>query len=215
MRNIDEIIKILKKETKKYMKTAMSQIKEINENPYMILISCIISLRTRDPVTIEASKKLFSLAKTPEEMIKVDDKEIENAIRPANYYKSKAKRIKEISRVLVEKYNGKVPSDFDELIKLKGVGRKTANIVLSYGFNKHAIAVDTHVHRISNRLGLVKTRKPEETERELKMILPKKYWKIYNALLVVWGQNVCKPVKPMCKDCALKNYCEYWKMNKN
>ncbi|MEM5777604.1 MAG: endonuclease III [Candidatus Aenigmatarchaeota archaeon] len=208
MKNIDKIIKILRKETKKYIKPAMDQIKDINYSPYTILISCLLSLRTKDSVTIEASKRLFSLADTPEAMVKIDLKEIENAIKPSNYYKTKAKRIKEISKLLIEKYNGNVPDKFEELIKIKGIGRKTANIVLAYAFGKNTIAVDTHVHRISNRLGLVKTKKPHQTEEELKKILPKKYWKIYNNLLVVWGQNVCKPIKPLCDKCAIYEYCD-------
>ncbi|MEM4367427.1 MAG: endonuclease III [Candidatus Aenigmatarchaeota archaeon] len=208
MNKIDKIIKILRKETRKYIKPAMDQIKDTNYSPYKILISCLLSLRTKDSVTIEASKRLFSLADTPEKMVKIDLKEIEDAIKPSNYYKTKAKRIKEISKTLIEKYNGKVPDQFDELIKLKGVGRKTANIVLTHAFGKNAIAVDTHVHRISNRLGLVKTKTPHQTEEELKKILPKKYWKIYNDLLVVWGQNICKPVKPLCEKCAIYKYCE-------
>ncbi|MCS7134905.1 MAG: endonuclease III [Candidatus Aenigmarchaeota archaeon] len=203
--NIDEIIRILKKEVKKYENTAMNQ---IEKDPYMILISCLISLRTKDYVTIDASKRLFSLAKTPKDVLNLSIQEIENAIKPANYYKTKALRIKEISKTIVEKYNGSVPSEFDELIKLKGVGRKTANIVLSHAFNKNVIAVDTHVHRISNRLGLIRTKNPKETEFELKKFVPKKYWKIYNDLLVVWGQNVCKPKKPKCASCAISKYCK-------
>ncbi len=208
MEKIDKIIKILKKETKKYLDPAMDQVKMKYDTPYNILISCLISLRTKDIVTIEASNRLFSLADTPEKMIKLSEKQIQDAIKPANYYKTKAKRIKEISEVLVKKYSGKVPDKFEKLIELKGVGRKTANIVLTHAFNKHAVAVDTHVHRISNRLGLVKTKTPEETEYELKKILPKKYWKIYNDLLVKWGQNVCKPIKPLCQNCAIYDYCQ-------
>ncbi|MEM5777853.1 MAG: endonuclease III [Candidatus Aenigmatarchaeota archaeon] len=208
MNKIDKIIKILRKETRKYIKPAMDQIKDTNYSPYKILISCLLSLRTKDSVTIEATKRLFSLADTPEKMVKIDLKEIEDAIKPSNYYKTKAKRIKEISKTLIEKYDGKVPDQFEELIKLRGVGRKTANIVLIHAFGKKTIAVDTHVHRISNRLGLVKTKTPHQTEKELKKILPKKYWKIYNDLLVVWGQNICKPVKPLCENCAIYDYCE-------
>jgi len=207
MAKIDEIIKILKKETKQYFQPAM-EYSELVHSPYRTLISCLISLRTKDAVTIEASKRLFSLADTPEKMIKVDVKDIEKSIKPANYYKTKARRIKEISKELVENYNGQVPDSFEELIKLKGVGRKTANIVLTHAFGKDAIAVDTHVHRISNRLGLVKTKNPHETEKELERILPKKYWKVYNYLLVIWGQNVCKPVKPLCEKCKIYEYCE-------
>jgi endonuclease III len=207
MKNIDKIIEVLEKETKKYLNPAMDY-SEIYSDPYRVLIGCLISLRTKDKVTIEASKRLFSLARTPKEMVRLSEKQIEEAIKPSNYYKTKAKRIKEISEFLLKNYGGKVPNKLEELLKLKGVGRKTANIVLSYGFNKHAIAVDTHVHRISNRLGLVKTKTPIETEEELMRILPKKYWKRFNTLLVIWGQNVCKPVKPLCDSCPIYDYCD-------
>jgi endonuclease-3 len=207
MNRIDKIIQILERETKKYLNPAMDY-SEIYSDPYTILIGCLISLRTKDKVTMEASKRLFSLAKNPKDMASLTLKQIEDAIKPANYYKTKAKRIKEISEFLMKNYNGQVPDKIDELLKLKGVGRKTANIVLSHAFKKHAIAVDTHVHRISNRIGLVKTKTPKETERELMKILPKKYWKKYNTLLVVWGQNVCKPVKPLCNYCQIYEYCE-------
>jgi endonuclease-3 len=207
MNKIDRIIQILEKETKKYLDPAMNYT-EIYSDPYTVLIGCIISLRTKDKVTMEASKKLFSLAKTPEDMVKLSVKQIENTIRPSNYYKTKAKRIKDISEFLLKNYNGRVPDKIEDLLKLKGVGRKTANIVLSHAFNKDAIAVDTHVHRISNRLGLVKTKTPKETEEALIRILPKKHWKKYNTLLVVWGQNVCKPIKPLCNSCPIYEYCE-------
>jgi endonuclease-3 len=207
MNKIDRIIQILEKETKKYLDPAMNYT-EIYSDPYTVLIGCIISLRTKDKVTMEASKKLFSLAKTPEDMVKLSVKQIENTIRPSNYYKTKAKRIKDISEFLLKNYNGRVPDKIEDLLKLKGVGRKTANIVLSHAFNKNAIAVDTHVHRISNRLGLVKTKTPKETEEALIRILPKKHWKKYNTLLVVWGQNVCKPIKPLCNSCPIYEYCE-------
>lgn len=207
MNKIDKIIQILEKETKKYSNPAMDYDK-IFSNPYKILVGCLISLRTKDKVTIEASKRLFSLAETPQEMVKLSEKQIEDAIKPSNYYKTKARRIKEISEYLLRNYNGKVPDKMGELLKLKGVGRKTASVVLSYAFNKHAIAVDTHVHRISNRLGLVNTKTPNETEKELMKVLPKKYWKKYNHLLVVWGQNVCKPKKPSCNTCPINEFCQ-------
>jgi endonuclease-3 len=207
MKNINKIIEVLEIETKRYLNAAMGY-NEIYSDPYRVLIGCLISLRTKDKVTIEASKRLFSLARTPKEMVRLSEKQIEEAIKPSNYYKTKAKRIKEISEFLLKNYGGKVPNKLEELLKLKGVGRKTANIVLSYGFDKHAIAVDTHVHRISNRLGLVKTKTPKETEEELMRILPKKYWKRFNTLLVIWGQNVCKPVKPLCNSCPIYDYCD-------
>ncbi|MHC1585686.1 MAG: endonuclease III domain-containing protein, partial [Candidatus Syntropharchaeia archaeon] len=145
-------------------------------DPFMVLISCILSLRTKDEVTAQASRRLFELARTPEEMLALDLEEIERAIYPVGFYRKKALQIKEISRELVERHASKVPEDLDKLLKLKGVGRKTANIVITVGFGKPGIAVDTHVHRISNRLGLVSAKNPEETELELRKILPKEYW---------------------------------------
>ncbi|MEO0281954.1 MAG: endonuclease III [candidate division WOR-3 bacterium] len=206
MINIDEIIKILKYETRNLNKPAMDVIKK--PDPYKILISCLLSLRTKDPITIKATENLFSMVSTPKDVIDIELDEIEKAIKSVNYYKTKAKRIKEISEELVSKYNGQVPNNFDELIKLKGVGRKTANIVLTHAFGKNAIAVDTHVHRISNRIGIVETKTPEQTEIELKKKIPIKYWKDYNNLLVTWGQNVCLPIKPKCSTCKINKFCQ-------
>lgn len=203
-----KIILKLKDETKKFENTLISKVEKDNKDPYKILISCILSLRTRDEIAYKAYKRLFSLAKNPEEMLNLKESEIENAIREVNYYKTKAKRILEISKVLIEEYSGKVPNKIDELLKLNGVGRKTANIVLSYAFGKNAIAVDTHVHRISNRLGVVKTKSPYETEMKLMKILPEKYWKDVNKNFVIWGQNICLPRNPKCNECAIIKYCK-------
>lgn len=200
---IEQLISILKK---KYLddKKLASQL----ENPYKVLISCLLSLRTKDEVTFKATDKLFKLARTPKQMSKLDSMAIENAIYPVGFYKTKTKRIKEISSRLVDEYNSKVPEDFDELLKFKGVGRKTANIVITYAFGKPGIAVDTHVHRISNRLGLVKTKNPYETEFALKKVLPKKHWIVYNELLVKHGQNICRPIGPRCFECGVNKYCK-------
>jgi len=151
---------------------------------------------------------MLKLAKTPQEMMRVDEKELEKAIYPVGFYKNKAGQIIELSKILVEKYDGKVPCDIDELCKFKGVGRKTANLVLSRGFNTPAICVDVHVHRIFNRLGYVKTKTPEETEFALREKLPVKHWIPINTLLVTHGQNICKPIKPMCDKCPIEKYCE-------
>jgi len=207
MTNIDKIISILKKEIKKFEEPIVTEISR-EKDPYKVLISCLLSLRTKDKVTELASKRLFELAKTPEQMVKLSKKQIERAIYPVGFYKRKALTIKKISKDLIEKYNSKVPDNIDELMKLKGVGRKTANIVLVHGFDKLGIPVDTHVNRISNRLGIVKTKTPEETEFELRKILPKKHWKDYNNLLVTWGQNICLPVSPKCSECAISKYCQ-------
>ena len=140
-------------------------------------------------------------------MAKLPSKKIENTIYPAGFYITKAKRIKNVCKVLIENYNGKVPDDIDELLKLHGVGRKTANLVVSLGYGKLGICVDTHVHRISNRLGLVKTKNPHQTEFALRKILPEKYWIEYNDLLVTYGQNLCKPISPFCSKCNIRRYC--------
>jgi len=200
---IVEIVNLLKKEYL-YKQKLASQL----EDPYKVLISCLLSLRTKDEVTFKATTKLFQLAKTPEQMSKLKVKDIEKAIYPVGFYKTKARRIKGISKILFDNYNSNVPADFDELLKFNGVGRKTANIVITYGFGKPGIAVDTHVHRISNRLGLVKTKNPHDTEFALKKILPKKYWIVFNKLLVKHGQQTCRPIGPRCFQCVVNDYCK-------
>lgn len=176
--------------------------------PFFALISTVMSHRTRDDVTYPAAEKLFKRFSTPEEMAEADVEEIEALIRDVGFYRVKAGRIKEISRILLEEYNGRVPDEMEILLKLPGVGRKTANCVLAHAFHKEdALAVDTHVHRISNRLGLVVTKNPEETEIELKKILPQKYWINVNILLVKFGQNICRPISPRCGVCVLNDIC--------
>lgn len=208
-KKIIKIIKILRKDVKRFEKPLISKIKKgNNKNAYKILISCLLSLRTRDENAYKASMALFSIARTPEEMIRLKNEEIEKAIKNVNYYKTKAKRIREISMELISKYKGKVPNTREELLKLKGIGRKTANIVLSYAFKKDAIAVDTHVHRISNRLGIIKTKNSKDTEFALMRIVPKRYWRDINELLVTWGQNVCLPRNPKCEECSIRKYCK-------
>jgi endonuclease III len=178
-----------------------------SRDPFFVLISTVMSHRTRDDVTYPAAKKLFERLSTPEEMVEIDVEEIEALIRNVGFYRVKAGRIKEISRILLEEYNGRVPDEMDTLLKLPGVGRKTANCVLAHAFLKDALAVDTHVHRISNRLGLVETKAPEETEMELKKIVPQRYWKHINLLLVKLGQNICRPISPRCGVCVLNDIC--------
>ncbi|MCC4770528.1 endonuclease III [Methanosarcina sp. DH2] len=176
--------------------------------PFFALISTVMSHRTRDDVTYPAAKRFFEKFSTPEEMVEANVEEIEALIRDVGFYRVKAGRIKEISRILLEEYNGKVPDNMETLLKLPGVGRKTANCVLAHAFLKEdALAVDTHVHRISNRLGLVVTKNPDETEIELKKVLPQKYWRHVNILLVKFGQNVCRPISPRCGICVLNDMC--------
>ncbi len=206
MKRIDAIYKILEKETKKY-KIPIAE-KFGKRNPFRVLISCLLSLRTKDETTAKASIKLFSKAKNCQEMLKLTNKQIERLIYPVGFYKTKAKRIKEICKTLIKENNGKVPDNEIGLLKLKGVGRKTMNIVRTVAFKQNGIAVDTHVHKISNRTGLIKTKTPEETEFALMKILPKKYWIKWNYFLVVWGQNICKPISPFCSKCQINKHCD-------
>ncbi len=207
MDKIDDIVTILKRENKKYIVPIVT-IVSMTKSPFMVLISCLLSLRTKDKVTAEASNRLFKLADNPENMLGLSINNIEKAIYPVGFYKTKSKRIKEICRALLNDYGGVVPDEIDELLKLNGVGRKTANLVVTLGYGKLGICVDTHVHRISNRLGLVKTKTPEQTEFALRKKLPKKHWLIYNDLLVTYGQNLCVPVSPWCSKCKIFKYCK-------
>jgi endonuclease-3 len=176
-------------------------------DPYKLLISCILSLRTKDETTYPAAKRLFELASTPSDMLKLDPSRIEKTIYPVGFYRNKTATILNISRILINEYSGKVPSDMDELLKLKGVGRKTANLVLAKGYDIPAICVDTHVHRISNRLGYVETKNPLETEMALRKKLPKKWWKTINTAFVRHGQEICKPTAARCFECPVEKYC--------
>jgi endonuclease-3 len=186
---------------------SVSRIAREHRDPFRVLVSTVISLRTKDEVTDEASRRLFLLADTPEALSKLDVRKIQKAVYPAGFYKTKARNLKDISRRLVEQYGGRVPDTVDELLTFKGVGRKTATLVVSLGYGKAAICVDTHVHRVSNRFGLVTTSNPTETEFALMEILPRRYWIDYNELLVRFGQQVCKPVSPHCTTCPVRRPC--------
>jgi len=210
MKKFSLVIKILRKNSGSFAATALDEIAE-ERDPFKVLISCILSLRTRDETTARVSKKLYQLADNPKDMAKLSENDIARVIKSVNYYKTKAKRIKSISKLLIEKFNGKVPDDLDTLLTFKGVGRKTANIVIVYGFNKQGIPVDVHVHKISNRLGWVDTKSPEKTEIELRKILPKQYWMDLNDLFVQFGQNICLSRKPKCETCPISKYCKYYK----
>ncbi|MEW5806053.1 MAG: endonuclease III [Acidobacteriota bacterium] len=177
------------------------------KDPYRILISCLLSLRTKDEVTLPATERLFALARTPDEMMKLKERRIVQIIYPVGFYNVKAKRIIEISKTLVEKYGSRVPDDLETLLTLKGVGRKTANLVISLGYGKPGICVDTHVHRISNRIGIVRTKTPHQTESALRKILPMQYWIPFNNVLVRHGQEICKPISPLCSACLIEKLC--------
>lgn len=182
-------------------------------DPYKILIGTILSARTRDETTTNVIKMLFSKFKNPEELSRANLKEIKELIQKIGFYNVKAARIKEVSKILVEKYNSKVPPNLEDLLSFPGVGRKTANCVLVYGFRKPAIPVDVHVHRISNRIGIVKTKKPEDTEIVLQKSIDRKHWIAVNETFVVFGQNICLPIKPKCNVCRLTKLCKYYKNN--
>lgn len=182
-------------------------------DPYKILIGTILSARTRDETTAQVIKMLFSEFKNPDELSRADLKDIKKLIQKIGFYNVKATRIKEVSKILVEKYNGKVPSNLEDLLTFPGVGRKTANCVLVYGFRKPAIPVDIHVHRISNRLGIVNTKKPEETEIDLQKSIDSRYWIGINETFVTFGQNICLPIKPKCNLCHLTKICKYYGNN--
>lgn len=205
MIDIDKIVSLLK--DAKQPQSEFVKLMDSFKNPYLVLIACILSLRTNDKTTYPATLRMLELAKTPKEMKNVRQEELAKAIYPVGFYENKAKQIIELSKIIDEELNGQVPDEIEDLIKFKGVGRKTANLVLSLGFNKPAICVDVHVHRIFNRLGYIKTKTPEETEFALREKLPQKYWIDINTLLVTHGQNVCKPIKPKCSECPIARYC--------
>ena len=204
---IHPAIRILRRAVPKWQTPIVTVVAQSSESPFHVLISCILSLRTQDATTAQASRRLFALANTPAEMLKLTARKIEKAIFPVGFYRTKAKNIRAICRALLEKYSGKVPDEIDELLKLKGVGRKTANLVVTLGYRKPGICVDTHVHRISNRWGYVRTKNPKETEFALRAKLPTQYWIEYNDLLVTFGQHLCRPISPMCSRCQVKKYC--------
>ena len=200
-----ENIKILREEYKKWSAPIVTLISVQTKDPYKVLISTLLSLRTKDEVTAQASYRLFEKADTPEKMVRLTEEAIQKLIFPAGFYKTKAKTIIETSRILIDKYGSRVPDSLDNLLNFKGVGRKTANLVLALGYGQDTICVDTHVHRISNRWGAVSTRTPEETEFSLMEKLPKEYWSEINDLLVAFGQTICRPVGPKCGECRVKN----------
>ncbi len=186
----------------------VSLLAEERRGPFPILISTLLSLRTKDEVTAQASERLFALATTPEEMLKLSEGAIRRAIYPVGFYRNKAKTILHVCRELVDRFASRVPDTIEQLLSLKGVGRKTANLVVSLGYGKEGICVDTHVHRICNRLGYLATKTPEQTEYALREKLPHRYWILFNTLLVAFGRNVCRPVSPLCSICPVARYCD-------
>lgn len=202
------VLTLLREATKGYPKPMSDLIvKDFGRDPFLILISCLLSLRARDVMTYPISKKLFEKVRTPKELVQFPLGDLEELLRPIGFYKKKARTIKEVSKELITRFDSKVPSALDELLSIKGVGIKTANLVLGQAFLVPALCVDTHVHRLANRLGWVSTRNPEATERELQKIVPKEYWIELNHLFVMWGQNICVPLSPWCSKCVLNSIC--------
>ncbi len=204
--NIHKIMKILCKKYCSNEKTTLNRMRT-KPNPFKILIACLLSLRARDESTEKVSKKLFAVANTPEKISKIPLKKLEKLIFSSGHYKKKAKTLKHVSRVLINKYNSKVPNTKEELLSIKGIGSKTANIVLAFAYGKLVIPVDVHVHVISNRLRWVNSKNPEGTEKQLERRIPKKYWKELNSILLQFGQEICITISPWCSKCQIKNYC--------
>ena len=206
----DEFIRIwpdLKQQVKGLQSPWLDTMASREKEPFRVLISCLLSLRTKDKVTGEASERLFLLAPSPEKLAALPAKMIEKTIFPVGFYRVKARRIKKISRTIAGEYKGRVPDTIEDLLTLEGVGRKTANLVITLGYNKPGICVDTHVHRIANRWGLIRTKSPKQTEFALREILPHRYWKQLNSILVSFGQGICRPVSPLCSQCTIRSSC--------
>ena len=204
---IIEVLEILKRASSVWREPIVSELAGKTRDPFKVLISTVLSLRTRDETTAAASRRLFDRAGTPGEIAALKIEELEKLIYPVGFYRNKSKSIIGICQVLIEKYGGKVPDTLDELLEMNGVGRKTANLVITVGYGKPGICVDTHVHRISNRFGYLKSDTPLKTEFALREKLPGKYWIEYNDLLVTLGQNICHPISPKCTKCPVSGYC--------
>jgi endonuclease-3 len=202
--NITAVIRTLRRLVRQWEEPVVGHYKE---DPFTTLISCLLSLRTKDETTRAAAQRLFRLARTPQQLVRRSPERIERAIYPVGFYRTKARTLRAVSRTLLERYDGRVPDDLEELLTIKGVGRKTANLVVTLAFRKDGICVDTHVHRISNRWGYVRTKTPEQTEMMLRAKLPRRYWQIYNDLLVTFGQHLCHPTSPWCSRCPLAPLC--------
>lgn len=203
-RTIDQVIRILTRLIRQWEEPVVGRYKA---DPFTTLISCLLSLRTKDATTRQASERLFRLARTPQAMRRVPIPVMERAIYPVGFYRTKARTIRRVCDALMERYGGRVPDDLDELLTLKGVGRKTANLVVTLAYRKPGICVDTHVHRITNRWGYVRSRTPEETEFALRKILPRRHWRLLNDVLVTFGQHLCHPTSPWCSRCPIERFC--------
>jgi endonuclease-3 len=206
-KNIAVILAEIKKAVQKYDIPVLEKFNEMTRDPYWVLISCILSLRARDETTEKVSRELYRIAPTPDEVLQIPVKKMERIVYQSGFYRVKARNVLSITKTILEKYNGRVPDTIDELLTISGVGRKTANLVVTVAYNKPGICVDTHVHKICNRWGYVKTKAPEETEMRLREILPKAYWIRINMWLVLFGRNICLSVSPFCSRCPVSKYC--------
>ena len=212
MKNIPKIMRILAKHFNFSERTTLNRMRK-KPDAFKILISCLLSLRTQDKNTEKVTKKLFKVADTPEKIIKLPTKRLEKLIFSSGHYKKKSQVLKHVSSEIIKK--GKVPNTREELMSIKGIGPKTANIVLSFAFGKLVLPIDTHCHRLPNRLGWIKTKTPEKTEKELEKILPKKYWKEFNSIFVLFGKTICQPISPFCSKCPVKKYCKRVRVERN
>jgi len=207
VQKILKTINLIEKQVKKFKIPSVTEV-SYRKDPYQVLISCLLSLRTKDKTTIEAASRLFKVADDPKSMVKLTPLRIQKLIYPVGFYRNKSQVILEASKRILKEFGGDVPDNLEDLLKLKGVGRKTANLVLGLGYKVPAICVDTHVHRISNRLGWVRTKTPEQTEYDLGKIIPKKSWIDLNTALVTFGQNICLPISPWCSRCFVRSFCK-------
>lgn len=206
-KKIEEVMKILSKKYTSTDKTTLNRMRK-KPNAFKVLISCLLSLRARDENTEKVSAQLFKVADTPQKIVSLPRKKLEKIIFSSGHYKKKAEALQHVSRELINKFNSKVPDTYDELISIKHIGPKTAKIVLAFAFQKDFIPIDTHCHRIPNRLGWIKTKTAEQTDKEIPKILPKKYWKDFNAIFVQFGRDICQPVSPKCSICPVRKYCK-------
>ena len=206
MKNVGKIMKILGKDFYKVGKTTLNRMRK-KPDAFKILISCLLSLRTQDKNTKVASDRLFTVADTPKGIVKLSTPRLEKLIFSSGHYKKKARTLKHVSGVLIDEFNSEVPIDKERLLSIKGIGPKTANIVLAFAFGQNVLPIDTHCHRIPNRLGWVKTKTPEQTEKELEKVLPKKYWNEFNGMFVQFGQEICQPISPWCSKCPIFKFC--------
>ena len=210
MTNTKEISRVMDILAKHFSATGRTTLNVMRENPhpFKILIACLLSLRARDENTDRVAARLFAIADTPQAILKLPIKKLEKIIYSSGYYKNKARTLQSVSKEILERFNGKVPQTREELLSIKGIGPKTANIVLSFAFNQCVLPIDTHCNRIPNRLGWIKTKTPEKTEAELEKILPKKYWCEFNGIFVLFGKTICQPISPFCSKCPIRKYCQ-------